>query len=307
MRVRRPGLGQLCSYVRFSRWRDGLTAPRRLAAVAGTAGALVLTLVGVAAAGVFPGSGAAAGPAARHASRPARAARPVRPPGPAKAAAPVRARTAAHVRARPLRTSCRSVAHLGDSTSVGLISPADLPDPAQRLAARYARVGVRQLRVDASGGRSIVEVLPGQVNGYDVARGWRAGGYRGCWVFALGTNDTANVAVGSSVGRMARIERMMSVAHGQPVLWVSARTLLSGGPWAESNMQIWNDALRRACATYPNLRVFDWASVANPGWYISDGIHYTSAGYAARARAIAEALARAFHHGRAGRHSCVVR
>jgi lysophospholipase L1-like esterase len=306
MRVRRPGLGQLCSDVRFSRWRDGLTAPRRLVAVAGAAWALVLTLVGVAAAGVFPGSGTAAGPAAHHASRPARAVRAARGPGPATAA-PLRARTAAHVRAGPLRTSCRSVAHIGDSTSVGLISPADLPDPAQRLAARYARVGVRQLRVDASGGRSIVEVLPGQVNGYDVARGWQAGGYRGCWVFALGTNDTANVAVGSAVGRMARIGRMMSAAHGQPVLWVNARTLLSGGPWAESDMRIWNDALRRACATYPNLRVFDWAWLANAGWYISDGIHYTSAGYAARAKAIAGALARAFPHGRAGRHSCVVR
>ncbi len=122
-------------------------------------------------------------------------------------------------------------------------------------------------------------------------------GYRGCWVFALGTNDTANVAVGSQVGRMARVERMMSVAHGEPVLWVNVRTLLGNGPWSESNMRIWNDTLWRACAIYPNMRIFDWSSVANPGWYISDGIHYTSAGYAARALAIADALARAFRPG----------
>ena len=189
---------------------------------------------------------------------------------------------------------------------MGLVSPENLPDPAQRLAARYADVGVRHLRVDASVGRSIVEVLPGQVNGFNVAAAWRSAGYRGCWVFALGTNDTANVAVGSAVGRLARVERMMSVAHGEPVLWVNARTLLAAGPWSESNMQIWNDTLRRACAIYPNMRIFDWASAANPAWYISDGIHYTSAGYAVRAQAIADALARAFRaEGASG--GCVVR
>lgn len=34
--------------------------------------------------------------------------------------------------------------------------------------------------------------------------------------------------------------------------------------------------------------------MAQDGWFVSDGIHYTSAGYAARAGLIAHALARAF-------------
>ena len=59
-------------------------------------------------------------------------------------------------------------------------------------------------------------------------------------------------------------------------------------------MQVWNDTLLQACHQYPNLRIFDWASAAQDGWFISDGIHYTSAGYAVRARLIARALARAF-------------
>jgi hypothetical protein len=293
MRCWRPGLGPLSSHVRFSGWPAQLARRRRLAAAVTGVGALVLTLLGVAAASVLAGPGA-----------PSAAARqPARLPGPVRHAAAI---VAGPVRTRVLRTSCRSVAHIGDSTSVGLISPESLPDPAQRLAARYAAVGVRHLRVNASGGRSIVEVLPGQVNGYQVAARWRSEGYRGCWVVALGTNDTANVAVGSAVGRMARIGRMMSVAHGEPVMWVTTRTLLASGPWSESDMQLWNDALRRACAIYPNLRIFDWSSVANPGWYISDGIHYTPAGYAARSQAIADALARAFRPGGASR-SCVVR
>jgi hypothetical protein len=191
-------------------------------------------------------------------------------------------------------TSCRRVAHIGDSTSVGLVSPLDLPDPAQRLAAQYAGVGVRHTWIDASGGRSMVEEMPGQVNGYDTARNMASQGFRGCWVIALGTNDTANVSAGSGVGRMARIQELMSVAHGAPVMWVNVKTLDSSGPWSEANMQLWNGTLLQACHQYPNLRIFAWASAAQDGWFISDGIHYTPAGYAARAHLIAGALARAF-------------
>jgi hypothetical protein len=177
---------------------------------------------------------------------------------------------------------------------VDLISPDFLPDAAQRLAARYAGVGVRHLRIDASGGRSIVEEMPGQINGYKVASAWQSQGYRGCWVFALGTNDTANVAAGSSVGMMARIDQMMAAAHGQPVMWVNTRTLLPSGYWANANEQAWNATLVKAMAKYPNMRIFNWSAVAHPGWFLSDGIHYNSLGCGMRARAIADALARAF-------------
>ncbi len=191
-------------------------------------------------------------------------------------------------------TSCRSVAHIGDSTSVGLVSPQDLPDPAQRLAAQYRDVGVRHTWIDASGGRSMVEEMPSQINGYDTARTMASSGFRGCWVIALGTNDTANVSVGSDVSRMARIQELMSVARGAPVMWVDVKTLDPSGPWSEANMQLWNDTLLQACQQFPNLRIFDWASAAQDDWFLSDGIHYTPAGYAARARLIARALARAF-------------
>jgi hypothetical protein len=175
-----------------------------------------------------------------------------------------------------------------------MVSPDYLPDPAQRLAAQYADVGVLHLWVDASGGRSIVETLPGQVNGYNVARTWVNEGFRGCWVFALGTNDTANVSVGSSVGLTARIDEMMALAHGEPVMWVNTHTLLSSGPWSETNMESWNNALLAACSRYPDMRIFNWAAMDKPAYHVADGIHYTSAGYAIRAAATAHALARAF-------------
>jgi peptidoglycan/LPS O-acetylase OafA/YrhL len=200
----------------------------------------------------------------------------------------------APVPAASLRTSCQAVSHIGDSTSDGLVSPDYLPNPAKRIAAQYHDVGVRSVQWDISGARSVVEVLPGQVNGYNAAQAIYRSGFRGCWVIALGTNDTADVAVGSNVGLMARIGRMMSAAHGEPVMWVNLRSLLASGPYSEANMVTWDNSLLRACAKYPNMRVFDWAALAKAKWYISDGIHFTSAGYAARARLIAQALARAF-------------
>ena len=196
--------------------------------------------------------------------------------------------------AASLRTSCHEVTHIGDSTSEGMISPEYLPKPADRLAAQYHDVGVSSVRWDISGARSVVEVLPGQVNGYDAAQSIYRDGFRGCWVLALGTNDTADVAVGSNVGLMTRIQRMMAAAHGQPVMWVNLRSLLNGGPYSETNMVTWDNTLVRACVKYPNMRVFNWAPLAKTKWYISDGIHFTSAGYAARGRLIAQALARAF-------------
>jgi len=283
--------------------RHGRFGSRRLAVGAGAAIALVGAVVGVAAARVIPaGHGAGTRTSRAAASRHGAAARTARIAG-AGAQSGVTNPHGLAVAGRAAgpradlgapRTSCQSVAHVGDSTSVDLISPAFVPNPAERIAARYAQVGVRHLSIDASGGRSIVEELPGQRNGYQVASAWRARGYQGCWVFALGTNDAANVAAGSTVGMMARIEQMMAVAHGEPVMWVNTRTLLSSGPYASANERAWDKTLVRALAKYPNMRIFDWSGVARPAWFEPDGIHYNSLGCVIRAKAIADALAMAF-------------
>lgn len=201
---------------------------------------------------------------------------------------------AAATPAAALRSSCRQVAHLGDSTSESLISPAYLPDPAQRIQAQYARVGVPRQIMEIVGANSIVETLPGDENGYDIARGLVDAGYQGCWVLALGTNDAADVAIGSNVGMAARIQRMMALIGKRPVLWVNVKTLVTSGAYAEANMKQWDNALLAACARYPNMRVFNWAHLANPAWFTTDGIHYTSTGSAIRSAAIADALATAF-------------
>jgi hypothetical protein len=175
-----------------------------------------------------------------------------------------------------------------------MVMPSYLPDPAQRLDAQFARVGATSQHIEISPARSIVETLSGEANAKEVARQLVAKGFRGCWVLALGTNDTANLYAGSTVGRMARIKQMMSLVGDQPVLWVNPKSLLDSGPYAEANMERWDRTLVHACAKYPNIRIFDWASVAKDGWFISDGTHYTSAGYAQRARLTAASLVHAF-------------
>ena len=198
--------------------------------------------------------------------------------------------------------------HIGDSTSEGLLSPDYLPNPRQRIAAQYARVGVTTFIPEISGARSIVETYQGQPNAYTVAEQLVRQGYRGCWVLALGTNDAADVYVGSPVSLAARISEMMSLVGNQPVMWVNVKSLVASGPYAEENMLLWNRALIRACASHPDMRVYDWAAAAKDSWFISDGIHYTSAGYAARAYLIAHALAAAFP-AQGGGHprSCLIR
>jgi peptidoglycan/LPS O-acetylase OafA/YrhL len=294
--VRHGALGRL-----WARLRTG--TPRRLgwtgfAAAGGAAGILVTASAGLA--GAFPPPAAAAGSVAGLGGSQSLAAssNSVSHAGPASAtkqhASKSGSKTAAAALTGPMRTSCRSVAHIGDSTSEGMVSPDYLPDPAQRLAARYEDVGVQTVYTSITGARSVVEVLPGTTNGYQAAQGLIRQGFDGCWVLALGTNDTADVAAGSNVGLLTRIQRMMAVTRGEPVMWVNVISLLNSGPYSEANMQLWDNALMQACAKYPNMRVFDWAALAKRDWFISDGIHYTSAGYEQRALDIADGLARAF-------------
>ncbi len=216
------------------------------------------------------------------------------PPSPHPLAAAGNSATVPALPTPPPRTSCRSVVHMGDSTSEGLISPDYLPDPADRISARYAAIGVTRVIYEIYGGTSIVETIDGEQNEYQIAKELVASGYRGCWVLALGTNDTADVAVGSNVGRIQRIQEMMSVIGNMPVLWIEVKSLLSSGPYSEQNMILWNQALKEELPHYPNMRIYDWPAVVQNSWFINDGIHYTSYGYEQRARLIALALAAAF-------------
>jgi peptidoglycan/LPS O-acetylase OafA/YrhL len=191
-------------------------------------------------------------------------------------------------------TSCDSVVHVGDSTSIGLMDPDYGLRRQQRIDTRYRKVGVENVDTDILGARSIVERYHDQPNAAEATASRVADGYDGCWVFAMGTNEVANQAVGGVVPLDERIDMLMDEIDGQPALWLTVKTLLPSGPWANEEMAKWNDALGDACERYPNLRVYDWASEVHDGWYIPDGIHFTTPGYVERAQRIARALAVAY-------------
>jgi peptidoglycan/LPS O-acetylase OafA/YrhL len=285
--VRHGALGRLRARVRAGGWRPQ-TIPRRAWAVVSAA----FVVLAAAAAGLAGVGTAPAGPALASGGGSSVTVRA----GGHPASAP----------ARPGHTSCRAVVYIGDSTSEGLTSHEYLPRRYERIEARFAHVGAVVQHYEISGARSIVETYEGEPNAEEAARRWRAARYRGCWVLALGTNDAADVAVGSNVDMKERINRMMSTIGGRPVLWVNVKSLAGGGPYAEQNMRTWDEALVESCRRYPNMRVFDWASAVRDPWFIEDGIHFTSPGYKARALLIARALARAFPAGAPPSPGCVV-
>jgi peptidoglycan/LPS O-acetylase OafA/YrhL len=202
--------------------------------------------------------------------------------------------TAKNVKRAPLATSCEAVIHIGDSTSEGLVSEEYLPDPSQLISAQYARVGATTQHLEVSGARSIYENFEGLPNAQEVAEAWKNEGFVGCWVLAMGTNEAANVAAGSSFTYDDRIDSMMATIGDEPVLWVNVKSIVKNGPYASDNMEEWDEALLEACDRYPYMRIYDWASDVRDPWFIPDGIHFTSEGYAERGRLIADALLAAF-------------
>jgi peptidoglycan/LPS O-acetylase OafA/YrhL len=274
--VRHGALGRWWKRVRAGGWRPEAIPRQGWALLTGCFTVVAVAGAGLAGVGSLDGSTPALG---RSESRTVHAAEP--------------ALSAAQAAASK-RSSCRAVVHIGDSTSEGLTSAEYLPPRRDRITAQYARVGAVTQHYEISGARSIYETYEGEPNATEAAEAWKRRGYRGCWVLALGTNDTADVAVGSHVGRLARIERMMAAIGRQPVMWVNVRSTVPSGPYSEANMRLWNRALLEACPRYPDMRVYDWAAAVKDAWFIEDGIHFTSPGYKARSHLIASALAHAF-------------
>jgi peptidoglycan/LPS O-acetylase OafA/YrhL len=288
--IRHGALGRLWRQLRSGEWRSA-TVPRY-----GWTAATGVVAVFLAAGAGMAGVGAAnesTVPGSESESRTVRL-------------TPVQAAAARLAAQEAAGSSCRAVIHIGDSTSEGLTSTDYLPDPGDRIDSQYARVGANEQHFEISGARSIVETYEGEPNAYDVAMDWQGEGFQGCWVLALGTNDSANAYVAPDTDAKVRIERMMEAVGDEPALWVNVRSLVESGPYAAQNMRLWDEALLEACRRYPNMRVFDWASAVKDEWFIDDGIHFTTPGYRARSRLIADALAEAFP-GAGSSAGCVVR
>ena len=267
--IRHGALGRLWAQLRAGRWRPEQVPRRGWALVTASALVSAFAVAGLAGVGVSNESSAI---------------------GSTTVAKTI---TAKSVKRAPLSTSCEGVVHIGDSTSEGLVSEEWLP-PSELISSQYTRVGATTQHLDVSGARSIYENFEGLPNAQEAAEAWKNEGFEGCWVLAMGTNEAANVAAGSAFTYDDRIDSMMSTIGEGLVMWVNVKSLKKSGPYSEENMESWDEALLEACDRYPYMRVYDWASDVKDAWFIPDGIHFTSPGYAERGRLIADALLEAF-------------
>ena len=229
------------------------------------------------------------------------------PPVPQKDEGETAEEKAEDAAAAKVSTSCRQVVHVGDSTSVGLMDPNYLPRKKDRITSQYKKVGVRDPDTDIRGARSIVERYHGQPNAQDAVKAKITKGYDGCWVFAMGTNEVANVAAGSNVGLDDRIDFLMKEAGNHPVMWLTVKSQRSSGPYKNSGFGKWTEALTKACTRFPNMRVYDWAAEVKDGWFIDDGIHFSTKGYRERAKRTARALAISFPKDGVSAPGCLIR
>jgi lysophospholipase L1-like esterase len=103
-------------------------------------------------------------------------------------------------------------------------------------------------------------------------------------VLSLGSND---VPTPSSFG--ALVNEALSVAGNRCVIWPDIVRPPSGGyNWDNANA-----VLAAAASTHPSLHVVPWSVMvrSHPEWLAGDGVHVDTAGYSARAQAIADAVA----------------
>lgn len=209
--------------------------------------------------------------------------------------------------------NCTTVIHVGDSTSLGVFDPAQLPEGAYTGADEYLSKGADQVIESVFGARATTqgyESYPSAV--VSVQELLNQGQDPGtCWVIATGVNDAANYAALPDYGYeqnpdeiRANIRSMLNMLTDQKVMWNTVATYMPGNSYYDNeNMKFFNKILLEVVKDYPNVAVWDWASEVekHPEWFIpGDGTHYLPEGNAERAKRFAGALANAFPEGQDG-------
>lgn len=185
---------------------------------------------------------------------------------------------------------CRTLGLVGDSTAIlmheegsGTAKPGSMGTPLDVLA----DAGVETLEYDILGGRSFVE---GSNNGIEALRGINDRSTPDCYALIMGTNDAANIQVGSSYDVNERAKRVMDDTGSAPVFWFSP--VISDGAsvngYTASTADNFTSGLLDYAQTVTRLWVVDtrraYESVAGKnglpssvdGFFEPDGIHYPS-------------------------------
>lgn len=184
---------------------------------------------------------------------------------------------------------CDSLAHVGDSLTW---------QAKVALGQQYVRRGWVDVRVDAKGGRGIASFMYDDMTGLEAVQRIKATGFDGCWVMALGTNDTANADTLSPdpraqhQWRLGLIRSMMDELDGAPVVWVNTHLPDPDIEYSSHDAAAWNAALQEVQPEYPNMQIFDWDAIArdHPEWTKPDRVHDTPEGSAQRAQIVSRAV-----------------
>lgn len=171
-----------------------------------------------------------------------------------------------------------AIALVGDSLSYAYFNALDEAFHAQQ----WGPVGL-----EARSARRTIVTMPYATSGLDAVRRLRAQGIDPLiWIVALGTNDI-KPTYGVPGAAADLIDTMMEeIGAGRRVVWVNVFATFDMPETAA-----FNAALVAATARHPLLSIADWYSVAvaNPQWFLDDGVHNTLAGAAARNAFVAAA------------------
>lgn len=197
-----------------------------------------------------------------------------------------------------LRTRCDHVLWVGDSTSIayvggegtGTITPgSDKAD--EPLAAALLATGVQRIDYDVYGGRSAHEEVNGHPDAVTALSALVAAHPEAqCSVYSGGTNDSANISVGSQFSVMDRLTALDG-ARGKTKLYITTAAIDPSSTVSGYSPEVtapWNEAI--ATKWRPDL-VINHAGHLAPGQFEQDGIHYTKAGTDARIDLAARVLA----------------
>ena len=192
---------------------------------------------------------------------------------------------------------CTNINWVGDSTSIDLITEgAGVVKPGDQLAdavlpkALFAS-GVKEIHYDISGGRSVVEKVNGNPNAAEALTSLVSSNPSAdCNVYAGGTNDAADIAVGSGTNAMSRLATLAQISGKTPLLvtTVAIGETATATGYTPAAADVWNGAL---FVGLDRANIIDWFAHVGPSDFQEDGIHYTEVGAQNRAALITAVLA----------------
>lgn len=195
-----------------------------------------------------------------------------------------------------LKTKCRNVNWVGDSTSIamieegsGTVTPGNNDLASKPLSKALFATGVESISYDISGGRSAIEKINNKPSAVEALEAlMKSNPKADCNVAAIGTNDAANIEVGSNYGAAERLTRLLKVSGKTPLLVTTAAISDSAtaSGYTSATTKAWNDVIRRL----PASNVIDWAEHVKDDYFYPDGIHFNEDGTFARSELAARVM-----------------